>query len=276
MALRFTDVRSPLLSRRTIRRTLRSAVLGAAGLTRPLRDAAFVRCLYLHYVYDDQARAFRRVLERLRGIGRFITTDELLELISGRRPLDGRFFHLSIDDGFDNVHRNAFPALRELGVPAITFLPSRLVGSDDETLRRHWWMRHVRAATRLMTWDQVREMADAGYEFGSHTATHARLSHISSDPGRLQEEVSGSKREIERRVGRPCRFFAWPFGTARDVDDAGRAAIVEAGFAACFSAIRGRVEPRRTSLMSIPRHHFEPEDPWWTVRYFAIGGGEGG
>jgi hypothetical protein len=43
----------------------------------------------------------------------------------------------------------------------------------------------------------------------------------------------------------------------------------QAGYDACFGAYRDRIKPSKTSLFSIPRHHFEPEWPMTHVVYFA-------
>ena len=76
---------------------------------------------------------------------------------------------------------------------------------------------------------------------------------------------------IEARVGRPCTSFAWPYGTASDIDSATRAAIDAAGFRANFSAVRGRVEPGRTDVMDIPRHQVEFHWPLHELLVWARG-----
>jgi peptidoglycan/xylan/chitin deacetylase (PgdA/CDA1 family) len=253
---------------------LRHGVLSLAGRFARLDEPAFLRCLYLHYVYDDQVEAFRTILTRLQRLGRFISTDEAWQIASGRKPLDGRYFHLSIDDGFDNIHRNAFPVMQSLGIPALLFLPTALIGQPEEKQRESWWVGGVHRPTRLFDWDAAREMQQAGVEMGSHTRHHARLSDISGDRSRLDDEVRGSKLEMEDRLGVPCRFISWPYGTGRDIDDTSLAAIEAAGYDGCFSAVRGRVLTGKTSPFYIPRHHFEPQWPWYHVRYFACGGKE--
>lgn len=274
---RYAEIRprAALLSSRGARAVARSLALRAAGTFRAMPATTPLRCHYLHYVYDDQVSAFRTLLRRLSDRFRFVPTQAVLEAIRGDAPT-GRTAHLSFDDGFDNVYRNAFPVLLELRIPCITFLPSSLVGASDEIIRDAWWATYTRRPTRLLTWKQAREMADAGHEFGSHTASHARLSQLSGDRKRLYDEIVGSKKRIEDELSRPCRFLAWPFGTPRDIDDASREMIRAAGYEGCFSAVRGHVSPGRTDPLSIPRHHFEPQWPWSHVRYFAAGGGEAG
>jgi len=271
--LRDIQKRAPIQSR--AREMARSAYLTASGLLARSREASFLRCLYLHYVYDDQVDAFRSLLNALRKIGDFVSADDAVAMARGEKPIMGRHFHISLDDGFDNVYRNAFPVFSELGIQATLFVPSAFVGADDRSAWEMWWM-HDSAPmpTRPLRWDQLQEMSRAGHTVGSHTRTHARLSDISGDAPRLSREVADSRHEIEDRLGVPCSHISWPFGTAADVDGRALAAIEEAGYDGCFSAVRGRVVPGRTSRFEIPRHHFEPDWPWPHVRYFALGGRE--
>jgi peptidoglycan/xylan/chitin deacetylase (PgdA/CDA1 family) len=222
-------------------------------------------------VFDDQVEQFRIILRRLKAIGTFVSTENVLQMIRGSKPIDRCYFHLSFDDGYDNVYRNAFPLLKELGLPAAVFVPTLYVGASDDEARQKWWGKSFQLPIRPLRWEWVAEMADTGLDIGSHTRTHAHLSAISHDPQRLHEEVVGAKRDLEDRLKRPCRYISWPFGEAKDIDSTALHAIEEAGFDACFSAIPGPVVPGKTSVFSIPRRHFEPQWPWLHVRYFVLG-----
>lgn len=106
-----------------------SALSAMSVFSRKVADR-FVRCLYCHYVFDDQVTAFDRMIGRLRSLGTFVDTAMLLDMLAGHRPVDGRYFHLSFDDGFRNNFTNALPILQKHSVPAIFFVPSALIGAD--------------------------------------------------------------------------------------------------------------------------------------------------
>jgi len=85
-----------------------------------------------------------------------------------------------------------------------------------------------------VTWDELREMADAGIEVGSHTRTHAILTAESAE--RVRDEVEGSRRDIERHLGRSPVAFCYPDGACVPAIEA---AVQRAGYALACSTRRG-------------------------------------
>lgn len=79
-----------------------------------------------------------------------------------------------------------------------------------------------------MTWDQVREMADAGIEFGSHTCSHPILANLTDDE--LEHELVDSRKSIERELGRPVDVLSYPVGGATAFDNRVRKAVAAAGY----------------------------------------------
>ena len=236
---------------------------------------SFLRPIFCHYVFDDQKVQFEQILRHLTSFGNFVSTNDLVAMLQSEQPIEGRYFHLSFDDGFQNIYANAFPVLKELEIPALFFVPTRLIGGD-------WTVSHefclgpgsYAGVIEMANWCELEEMSDHGIDIGSHTCTHARLASISTQPNELKTEIEQSKAEIESKLGQPCRYFSWPYGTKEDVDANSLKVVQDAGYEACFGAFRGSVKPQRTDLWQIPRHHFEPQWPLRHVDYFARGHGE--
>lgn len=105
---------------------------------------------------------------------------------------------LTFDDGWRDNLTVAWPILRRAAVRATIFLV------------RDWVADGANAEGEFMRADEVREMSEAGMQFGAHTATHPRLDHLSAD--RVEAEMLGSKQAVEDWTGRACRFFAYPYG----------------------------------------------------------------
>jgi peptidoglycan/xylan/chitin deacetylase (PgdA/CDA1 family) len=74
-----------------------------------------------------------------------------------------------------------------------------------------------------MSWDQLRGLADHGWEIGSHTRTHPRLPELGDEA--LDDELAGSRADCEAGLGVACETLAYPYGAVdeRVVEAAGRA-----------------------------------------------------
>ena len=83
----------------------------------------------------------------------------------------------------------------------------------------------VRDRKFFLDWDQVRAMAAAGFEIGSHGCSHRILTRLPAETAR--EELVRSKAEIERRVGVKVEHFAFP-------NDDGSEALVRAAATAGY------------------------------------------
>jgi peptidoglycan/xylan/chitin deacetylase (PgdA/CDA1 family) len=70
--------------------------------------------------------------------------------------------------------------------------------------------RDLPAATRLMGWEELRALQDAGVAVGGHTVSHAVLPLLS--PAEARREVEGCRDAIAEHLGRPPRHFAYPNG----------------------------------------------------------------
>jgi peptidoglycan/xylan/chitin deacetylase (PgdA/CDA1 family) len=81
------------------------------------------------------------------------------------------------------------------------------------------------AATRLLDWDELRELSAAGLDVGGHSVSHAVLPNLPL--GEVRREIEGCRDAIAARLGRPPRHFAYPNGLH---SPAVRRAVREAGF----------------------------------------------
>lgn len=79
------------------------------------------------------------------------------------------------------------------------------------------------AIPRTLNWSELAEMQAAGITIGSHTRSHVSLP--AESPADTAEELEGSRRALEERLGRPITHFAYPGGqfTPAVIDAVGRA-----------------------------------------------------
>jgi peptidoglycan/xylan/chitin deacetylase (PgdA/CDA1 family) len=169
---------------------------------------------------------------------------ELSERARARRPLDG-LVAVTFDDALAGVARHALPVLHDLGLPATLFTVSTMWGRTPP-----WWP----GSGPTMTRTELVEAAAHGMTLAAHTRTHASLPRLPA--AALREEVAGSRAELEDLAGVPVRQFAYPFGHH---DPAVRDAVREAGYAAAYTFLNGRVtgveDPLRLPRLTMGRHH---------------------
>jgi peptidoglycan/xylan/chitin deacetylase (PgdA/CDA1 family) len=90
----------------------------------------------------------------------------------------------------------------------------------------------------FMDWPEAKALADSGLvEMGSHTVNHPILAQVPEEESR--REIAESKADIESRLGRPCRLFAYPNGSAADFSERDRSLVRAAGYLGAVSQIAG-------------------------------------
>lgn len=171
-----------------------------------------------------------------------------------------RSFLLSFDDGYASLARDAYPILADLGFTAVTFLVTDFVGRDNTWDVRYTWRR-----LRHLDWDAITHWQSRGFEFASHSASHARLTWL-TDSGRAAE-LERSRETLVQRLGTAAgRAVAYPFG-ARDarVEAAARTAGYELG----FGGVRGNGS--LLNLSRVPVYAWDAGDVPLGLRYDALG-----
>jgi peptidoglycan/xylan/chitin deacetylase (PgdA/CDA1 family) len=177
----------------------------------PPRGMNWLRVLYYHHVFDDERSGFEAHLRLMKGLGDFLSMDQTIAMLEDDRPLDGRYFCLTFDDGFKNHLTHALPILAEHQVPAAFFVPTGFIGTDaGRPAVRDDFFSHAKIAMAFLSWDDCRTLARAGMTIGSHTVSHVRP--IALTESEFERELLESKATIEREVGRPCLYFSCPKG----------------------------------------------------------------
>ncbi len=164
----------------------------------------------------------------------FVTVTAFVE----RAPVPG-LIAVSFDDGLANLGTVALPIMQELGVAGTVYVPTGLIG------QAYPWAT-AESGLRIMDGDEIRTLANAGWEIGAHGVTHRDLSRCSYDES--MAEMTESREALERLIDRKVTSFAYPY--ARYSETAERAAR-DAGFSAAVSYFR---LARDNDRYAFPRH----------------------
>lgn len=174
--------------------------------------ADYIPVLTFHKIDDSSSvisyspELFRKSLEKLarNGYGTVKLTD-VAELIRERKPFPEKSFVVTFDDGYRSVHDQAFPVLNKYALTATVFLTVGGSKKSDPNIRLP-----ALGGSEMLSWGEIREMKDAGMDFGAHTISHPDLTAV--DRVAVGYEITGSKDIIERNLGVPVLSFAYPYG----------------------------------------------------------------
>jgi len=193
-----------------------------------------------------------------------IPATEIVETLYEDQVLPNRSVAITIDDAYRSVYEIAWPRLKAAGLPFTLFVSTDAI--DD-------------GGPAFMTWDQIRELRDAGVTIGVHGAAHAHMTTLSDDE--IRADIERATRRIEEELGVRPALFSYPHG---EISLAVRDAAVAAGFKAAYGQFSGVVNaaldrhmlPRfsinskygtnaefakRVNALGLPFRDVSPQDP---------------
>ena len=144
-----------------------------------------------YYVPPDE---FENQMKLLREWGyTTISTELLVKAITEGAYLPPRPLLITFDDGQLSNYTAAFPIMQKFGFTGVLYIVGSYMGAPE-----------------FMNADQIKEMASAGWEVGSHSMKHLDLTQL--DPEVQHYEIAESRSFLESKLGVPVLTFAYPFG----------------------------------------------------------------
>lgn len=250
-----------------------TAFEGGANLAVPMRELLVL--LYHHLGAPPPGSRKRRLytspgmlrlhVGALRALGyRFGTFTEVMQ------QQQGRWAAVTFDDGFEDNLTVGLPTLTALGVPATLFV---VVGDVGKRAVR-WEGETGTVPGDLLDWEQLRTLARAGWEIGSHSFLHQRLAGRST--GEQRELLERSRETLADRLGAKVTSLAYPYGSY----DATTVQLArDLGFRCAATTRRGKIQPREDPFQARrvilsghrPHHLFELMKLWLThLRLYPV------
>ena len=186
-------------------------VLAAAAHV-PLSFAAESGVIALYHHVDTNSppstsispEDFRRHLEYLRDNDyEVMALNVMIDHLQSQTPLPERAVAITFDDGYSSIYETAFPMLQQFNMPFALFLSTDPINQGQNN---------------YMTWDQVRELSDAGAVIANHMVYHPYMlerEDAETDAqwlARQREELLDAEATIEAETGQDHRFLAYPYG----------------------------------------------------------------
>jgi peptidoglycan/xylan/chitin deacetylase (PgdA/CDA1 family) len=217
------------------------------------------RILFYHRVSDDRdelavrPRRFAEQMDALAAAGyRGLDVVTALEAAPGA-------VGLAFDDGYGDIAEHALPVLERHGFSASVFIAT---GVTSGRAPLTWYGE----PPGLLSWEDVARLDGGAFRFEAHTVTHPNLPAVGEQ--RAREEITGSKAELEERLGRPVTAFCYPAGLygPRDVR-----LVSEAGFRVACTCEPG-LNTASTSPLRLHRIQVDHRDSLLDFRA-KLGGG---
>lgn len=152
-----------------------------------------------------------------------ITMDEYVDFMTAGTAIPDNAVLLTFDDGYETFYTHAFPILKQYGYTATNFV---IVASIDN-----------QTGKPKLTWDQMREMKQAGMSFYSHTYNSHRQRPIDANGtakpmltrhlymkdqervetdeeyiGRITGDLATAEKRLREELGNTRSIVAFPFG----------------------------------------------------------------
>jgi peptidoglycan/xylan/chitin deacetylase (PgdA/CDA1 family) len=171
-------------------------------------------------------KAFKEQMRFLKENGyRVITLDQLLDFLDFKGQIPEKSVVITFDDGWRSLYDFAFPILRDYGFPATLFVYTDFIGGK-----------------KALSWEQIEVLAANGIDIQSKTQTHRNVARLEKEESfrayfqSLESEISRSKKIIEQKLKKQCKYLAYPYGETNTL-------VVELlkkyGYRAAFTVKRG-------------------------------------
>jgi len=152
--------------------------------------------------FDSTVDEFNEILDYFEKEGvHYLSMRDLHEHLVTGKEVPERSVVLTFDDNYLGFYENAWPVLKAKNIPSGMFVHTDFVGNASGS--------HPK-----MTWAQLQELDASGLvEIGGHTCSHP--GDLKSLPLDVQErELTESKSLLEKKLGHPVPFLAYPVGSA--------------------------------------------------------------
>lgn len=237
--------------------TKRAVIALGVGSMALSAQAAVV--LQYHHVSDSTPPStsvtperFKKHMAYIADLGyEVVPLEELVAALKRGDELPDKTVAITFDDAYDSVYDTAFPLLKKRGWPFTVF-----VNTDPVDRNRNGFN----------SWEELREMAEAGATIANHSAQHNHLQRRQSGESRkqwrqrIEAEVVDAERRIEEETGQEHKILAYPYG---EYSEELMALLDDWGFTA-FAQNSGPLA-RHNNLRAMPRFPFggpfgDPED----------------
>jgi peptidoglycan/xylan/chitin deacetylase (PgdA/CDA1 family) len=178
---------------------------------------------------------FEKHLQEIKDRGlAVISMNDFLAWRRGEKEIPPKSVLITIDDGYVSGLTEGVPRLKKFGYAATFYI----------------YTNYVNVGGKSMTWAQLAQVRDEGFDIGCHTISHLDLrkkpakTQFADYEAWLKNELEASRQILEEQLGIRVTTLAYPFGLhSPKVHEAVKAAGYEAAFSTYGQRIGRNVAP---------------------------------
>lgn len=209
---------------------------------------------------EAEPETFKKQLEELSKYVKFVKIETAIEMIMNKIEPQEPIVAFTFDDGFMDCYNIFAPVLEQYGVNAMFFVNPNYVEGDSAYIQNFNAQIVMTPNKMPMRWTQLQELSNRGHVIAAHTMDHYMIN--CDDTETLKYQIITCKNIIEENIGKPCDYFAFPYGkltqaNKKSIDIACatyKYVFSQSNYKEYFS-FDGRV---------INRRHFEP---FWSINH---------
>ena len=147
-----------------------------------------------------------------------ITAKQLADALKNKSGLPAKSIVITVDDGYLDTYRFAYPVFKKYHVKASLMIPTGLLNGAD-----------------YMTWSEIEEMQRSGLIYWvDHTWSHYPVNQGTAE--KIKYEIDLAKSQLQDHTGQTIDIFTYPYGSFNDLSIE---ILTQEGFTAAFSTLPG-------------------------------------
>lgn len=207
--------------------------LHATGLIDKYNGKKIRRILIYHHINKSSTSSFEKQIAYYVNNFHIVSLGEFVNALDVKENI----LCITFDDAYKTVYENAAPILDKYGIKPCIFVPVGFV----ETLDKREYIKNNLDCNIIddsLTWEELKELTERGYEISSHSWEHMDFSKKNID---YKKELLMTKLALQDKLGCEVRYFAFPFGMESNITQIAVNKAKEYGYHKVFSGVRKNI-----------------------------------
>ena len=239
-------------------------MLSAVDFSRRIKKQPVQRIVIYHDLDNHSIKGFAKHIDYYSKNYKIVPLTQFIEFLDSGQDSPDKVICLTFDDAYKSLYDKVAPILDKYGIKPCIFVPVGFIEAQDKP-------KYIKENLKTkingdsMTWDQLRILAERGYEIGAHSWNHIDFGKNDID---YEYEMKSSKDKLQKMLGVDIKHFAFPFGGERNFTRQAVEKAKDYEYSRCFSGIRRK--PAKGKYL-LPRTYI---NPFWgkkAVQYVLAG-----